>query len=147
MDTINGFLTSSSIMEVVFFSASYSRIKPCFIAGKRIGVWNFHAIQHGHRKTAIFTSIAFNFKSRSRWLHHGTWKWRTNTMYTNSSLVHNKKKKKNVWINVFILKKMLELVSIYVQKRLQEGLLYVAESRWRPCNGTVSRSRAAENSN
>ncbi len=36
MDTTNGFLTSSSI-RCVLFSASISKIDPCFTAGKRIG--------------------------------------------------------------------------------------------------------------
>jgi hypothetical protein len=36
-DTTSGFLTSNSIREVLF-SASYSRVDPCFTAGKQIAV-------------------------------------------------------------------------------------------------------------
>jgi hypothetical protein len=45
----------------VLFSASYSKINPCFTAGKRIGVWNCHATG-GQRKTIIFASSAYGFK-------------------------------------------------------------------------------------
>ncbi len=40
--------------------ASFSRINPCFTAGKWIGVSDCHATR-GHRKTTIFTSIVYGF--------------------------------------------------------------------------------------
>jgi hypothetical protein len=42
----------------VLYSASHFRINPCFIALRRIGVWNCHATWR-HRKTTIFTSIVY----------------------------------------------------------------------------------------
>jgi hypothetical protein len=44
------------------FSSSFSRINPCFTAGKRIGVWNCHAT-YGHQKTTIFTTIVYERES------------------------------------------------------------------------------------
>ncbi len=55
---LSGFLTSSSFRKVLF-SASYSRINPCLIAGERIGVWNRHATCR-HRKTTVFTSLVYD---------------------------------------------------------------------------------------
>ncbi len=62
----------------MFSPASYSRIKPCFTAGKRIGVWNCHAACR-RRKTTVFTtivnaSLSGNLamlleKWRSKWRH------------------------------------------------------------------------------
>jgi hypothetical protein len=57
-NTPNGFLTLSSIIQVLFSPYSHSRIYNCFITGKRIEVWNCHATC-GHRKTIIFTSRVY----------------------------------------------------------------------------------------
>jgi hypothetical protein len=53
-------LSDIELIQISVFSASYSRINPCFTAGKRIGVWNCHATSR-HRKTSIFSSIVFYF--------------------------------------------------------------------------------------
>ncbi len=50
--------------QISAFSASYSRINPCFTAGKRMGVWNCQATS-GHQKTTIFTPIAYDISSLS----------------------------------------------------------------------------------
>jgi hypothetical protein len=42
----------------VLLPASYTRIKPCFTAGKRIGVGNCHATC-GHQRKGILTSIVY----------------------------------------------------------------------------------------
>jgi hypothetical protein len=40
------------------FSASYSKINPCFADRKRIGVWNCHA-NCEHLETTIFASVFY----------------------------------------------------------------------------------------
>ncbi len=44
--------------DMCLFSASYSRINPCFTARRRIWVWNCHGTREP-RKTTIFTSIVY----------------------------------------------------------------------------------------
>ncbi len=45
-------LSAVELIQISVFSASYSRINPCFTAGKQIRVWNCHATR-GHRKRTI----------------------------------------------------------------------------------------------
>ncbi len=59
-----GFWHQAQSDKYFFFSASDSRINPCFTAGKPIGVWNRHAIRR-HRNTTIFTTAVYVRHNRS----------------------------------------------------------------------------------
>jgi hypothetical protein len=51
-------LSDIELNQISVFSASCSRINPCFTVGKRTGVWNRHA-SRGHQEKTIFTSIVY----------------------------------------------------------------------------------------
>ncbi len=59
-------LSDIEFIQKKAFSTSYSRINPCFTAGKRTGVVNCHATL-GHRKTTIYISIVYKKLSRNPW--------------------------------------------------------------------------------
>ncbi len=64
IDTTNGFLNSDiKFIDKSAFSASYSKINPCSTAGKRIGVWTFHATCE-RQKITIFTDIVYGYTGR-----------------------------------------------------------------------------------
>ncbi len=70
-NTYHQWLFDIEVIHISAFSASYSRINPCFTARKRIVVWICHAIR-GHQKTTIFTSIVYDVDSPV-WRYYDAW--------------------------------------------------------------------------
>ncbi len=50
----------------MLFSASYSRVKPRFTVGKRIGVWNYHATRTYQKRTHLPSVVYENNKNQCK---------------------------------------------------------------------------------